>query len=134
MVARADEECGPLFPAAAAAASQEQKAAEARLLEQQAGDDGAQREARRLPELCLKLQQELSRKEQQLRLLYDRQRDRRLEVKRAKDRSVRTVEGYNEAWFAAPVAARAARTGARASSSGAGSLRGGGQGSRGAST
>jgi hypothetical protein len=102
VVKAADEWCRDHTPAAVAASVEQSRLADARLfgLGGQLGwDDGVGRELRKLPERVGRLQQEVSRKEKQLRDMYDRHREERLARRRVKDRSVRTVEGYDEAWF-----------------------------------
>ena len=63
-------------------------------------DDNLAKEQRRLAvEWSVKLQRELARKAKVLDALYDRATLAKLEKKRKQERSLRTVEGYDDAWF-----------------------------------
>jgi len=63
-------------------------------------DDNLAKEQRRLAvEWSVKLQRELTRKAKVLDALYARAHLAKLEKKRKQERSLRTVEGYDDAWF-----------------------------------
>ena len=105
-------------------------------------DDGAGREERRLAEHVGRLARECGRKERALGEVFARARAAKLERRRRADRSLRTVEGYDAAWFEPPDGADGGGSGdesgggggaekaAAAAASGLRALLGGGSGCR----